>query len=93
MAGRVLAAIEDAGGGYKDEALRKLRSANQDLGSREYSPKTCWIAHYWYGKVLLDNGYKKDAGKYLTLAQQDAQSLTVREQKQTQEQLDRLQKK
>ena len=85
MFGRILAVIQDSGGGFKREALHKIEAVNKDIEKLQYSTQTVWRAHYWYAKVLLQNRDRKKAAKIILLAQQDAQSLTAQEQKDTEE--------
>ena len=87
MLGRVLGAVEDVGGGYTKEGLRKLSAINEDLEKREYSTRTRWLAHRWYGKALLDSGDARAAIQMLQMAQGEANSLTGNEKEET----DRLQ--
>ena len=83
MLGRVYGAIEDAGGGYTKEGLRKLSAINKDLEKREYSIRTRWLAHHWYGKELLDSGDAPYAIQMLQVAQGEASSLTGNEKEET----------
>jgi len=83
MMGRIVAAIEDEGGGYKDEALRRLESINADLDKLQYPAKTRWHAHYLYAKVLWEKHDRKKAAKMIALAQEDVQTLGDDEHKQT----------
>ena len=85
MMGRIFAAIQDDGGGYKNEALRKLESINNDIDKLAYSATTRWNAHYLFAKVLLETRNRKKAGQIVALAQQDAQTLGARERQQTEE--------
>lgn len=85
MFGRILGAIQDVGGGFTKEALGKFPSINKDLEKRQYAPRTRWLAHYWYGKALLDDGKARDALRILQTAQKEAESLTEKEQKDTAE--------
>jgi len=85
MFGRVLGAVEDVGGGYTKEGLRKLSAINKDLEKRGYSTRTRWVAHRWYGKALLDSGDAKTAVQILQVAQGEAGSLTSKEKEETAE--------
>jgi hypothetical protein len=85
MLGRVFGAIEDVGGGYMKEGLRKLSAINKDLEKREYSTRTRWLAHHWYGKALLDSGDTRTAVLMLQVAQVEANSLTGKEKEETAE--------
>jgi hypothetical protein len=85
MFGRVLGAIEDVWGGYTREGLHKLSAINKDLEKREYSMRTCWLAHNAYGKALLDSGNARAAVQMLQVAQREANSLTSKEQAETAE--------
>ena len=91
MMGRIFAAIQDDGGGYKNEALRKLEGINNDIGKLAYSATTRWNAHYLFAKVLLETRNRKKAGKIVALAQQDAQTLGVKEQQRTEELVQQIQ--
>jgi hypothetical protein len=86
MMGRIFSAIEDEGAGSccLGEALRKLEYANDDINKLDYPPRTRWMAHYWYAKVLLEKRNSKKAAKIILLAKDDAQSLSPREQSDTQ---------
>lgn len=85
MMGRIFAAIEDEGGGFKDEALFRLERINKDIDKLAYSAETRWNAHYLYAKVLLETKDRKKAARVIALAQQDAQSLDADKQVQTEQ--------
>jgi len=85
MMGRILSAIEDEGAGSccLGEALRKLEYANDDINKLDYPKHTRWMVHYWYAKVLSEKRNGKKAAKIILLAQDDAQSLSPKEQSDT----------
>jgi hypothetical protein len=83
MTGRLLGAIEDAGGGYTKEALRRFSWINKELEKREYSTHTRWSAHYWYAQALLNAGRPQEALEILRTAEQEANALTEKEREQT----------
>jgi hypothetical protein len=89
MYGRILGAIEDLGGGYNKEALRKLSSINKDLEKRRYSLRTNWLGHRYYAEALLNAGKRGDAMRVLEVAQREAGALTDAEQKETAKLLER----
>src|SRR5512142_179871 len=91
MMGRIFAAIEDEGGGFKDEALFRLERIDQDIDKLAYSAETRWNAHYLYAKVLLEKKDRKKAARIIALAQQDAQSLDADKQKQTEQLAEQIQ--
>jgi hypothetical protein len=93
MLGRVFGAVEDVGGGYTKEGLRKLSAINKDLEKRAYSTRTSWLAHHWYGKALLDSGEARAAVQMLQVAQGEASSLTGKEKEETAELLGQAQEK
>jgi hypothetical protein len=95
MMGRIWSGIEDEGAGSccLDEALRKLEYANDDINKLDYPANTRWMAHYWYAKVLLEKRKSQKAGKIILLAQQDAQSLSPKEQNKTQQLAQEIQAK
>ena len=82
-------AVEDLGGGYTKEALRKFSSINKDLEKLVYSPRTNWTGHRYYGEALLKTGKREDAMHILELAQKEAGALTEKEQTETEELLKR----
>jgi hypothetical protein len=92
MMGRIFGAIEDEGGGFKDEALFRLERIDQDIDKLVYSAETRWNAHYLYAKVLMETKNRKKAAKIIALAQQDAQSLDADKQKQTEQLAQEIQK-
>jgi hypothetical protein len=81
--GRISAAIEDEGGGFKDEALFRLERIDQDINKLAYSTETRWNAHYLYAKVSLETKDRKKAARVIALAQQGGQSLDADKQTQT----------
>jgi hypothetical protein len=90
MFGRVGGAIEDVGAGessmkqeYIKEALHKFSSINKDLEKREYSLRTRWLAHLYYGKALLDSGNPQKAISMLEIAETEVKSLTEKEREET----------
>jgi hypothetical protein len=85
MTGRLLGAIEDAGGGYTKEAISRFSWINKELERREYSLRTRWTAHFWYAQALLDSGKSKAALEILRTAEQEASALTETEREQTAE--------
>jgi len=93
MLGRVLGAIEDVGSGHTKEALHKFSTINKDLEKREYSTRTCWLVHHWYGKALLDSGDAGAAMQMLQVAQREANSLTSNEKEEAERLQAQLQEK
>jgi hypothetical protein len=91
MKGKLLFAIEDAGGGYTREALSRFSWISKELERREYSLNTRWSAHYWYAQVLLDSGKSKAAVEVLHVAQLEADSLSEKERNQTTELIQKAQ--
>jgi len=93
MTGRLVAAIEDAGGGYTKEAISRFSWINKELERREYSLWTRWSAHYWYAQALLDSGKLQNALEVLRTAEQEAGALSEKQREQTAELSRQIQEK
>jgi hypothetical protein len=75
MFGRVLAAIEDLGGGYNTEALHRYASIVKDIEKRDYHPCLRWMAYDGYGESLTIAKKKDKAIAALTRAVEVANTL------------------
>ena len=79
MLGMLVGAIQDAHGGFVEEARGRFDKIMREMGKRSYSPQLRWKAHNEYGMFLLRAGDKKGAFKALTQAKVEAKALTTKE--------------
>jgi lipoate synthase len=88
MLGRLLAAIEDAGGGYQAEALRKYASIVRDIRKKQYQPCLVWLAYDGYGETLTVAKKKDKAIDMLNQAVEVAKNLSDKERTQSRQHLE-----
>lgn len=80
MLGMIVGALQDAYGGYLDEARGRFRKIMSEMEKRTYSPRLRWQAQNEYGKFLLMAGDKKGAVQALARSKEEAKALTGKEQ-------------
>lgn len=88
MFGRIAAAIEDAGGGYQAEALRKYASIVRDIRKRDYPPCLVWFAYDGYGETLTIAKKKDKAIDMLNQATEIAKNLSEEEREESRHHLE-----
>ncbi|MBX7221178.1 MAG: tetratricopeptide repeat protein [Blastocatellia bacterium] len=83
MLGRLLAALQDLGGGNPKEARHKYEDILKDLNKAQYSPNLRWQAYDGYGRALTATGDSAKAIQALKQALMEAKSLSSKELAQT----------
>ena len=79
MLGMLIGAIQDAYGGFLDEARGRFRKIMREMEKRTYSPHLRWQVQNEYGMFLLRSGDKDGAFKALLRSKEEAAALTDKE--------------
>lgn len=80
MLGMIIGAVQDAYGGYVDEARGRFEKIRRELEKRDYSPQLRWQAYNQHGMFLLKTGDKDEAFKALIQSKTEAKALKTKEQ-------------
>lgn len=79
MLGMIIGAVQDAHGGFLEEARGRFGKIMREMEKRTYSPRMRWQAQNQYGMFLLRTGDKEGAFKALAQSKEEARALTKKE--------------
>ena len=87
MFGRILAAVEDLGGGYYKEAQNRYAGIVSDVDKKDYHICLRWMAYDGYGETLAALKKKEKAVSVLTKAVELSKNLGDKEREESAEHL------